>query len=183
MMMMMMKKNSTLKIFKITIFLVVIVNIGSCTTAKNYFGPQINKKLNDSLNICISFDKETKEISLISLFNSHTGISKAIEFSKDGASISSFYNFKDRYNENDVSICSILNDIYRFRENGVSYRYYSSGRLKFKVNFKNGKYDGLYEYYSSEGELLYKAIYENGIEKEVIIGTLYDEIEIVEIED
>ncbi len=95
------------------------------------------------------------------------------------------------YNENDRSISSIIiNDkktmnkrILSFygssnaivisgleidgKREGNYFTYYSNGVLMNKVTYKNGKFEGLYESYSPQGKLIYKALFSNNIEVEV----------------
>lgn len=163
-----MKRNNIIKFFKEISFVFLIIIFGSCSfTKRNNNQNEISAKINDSLDINISLDNDTKNYSLISITNNLTGRCKCIGFHEDGVTVSSVGVYKDR-----------------LKEDGLYYRYYSSGRLNLKVCFKDGKYNGVYEYYSSEGVLIYKAFYENGVEKDVIKGSLEeDEIEIVEIDE
>ena len=45
---------------------------------------------------------------------------------------------------------------------GEIFENYENGQLKYKVNYKDGKEDGLSEYYDKNGQLRYKENYEDG---------------------
>lgn len=147
------------------ILVLVVVMLSSCNDVEQYDDNRkvvVRKEINDSLSVRFFFDKKNKNIHSLIFKNKNSNVNRVIGFSDDGFTISSITSYKNR------------------KEVGLSYRYFPNGVLNFKSNFKDGEFHGDCETYSNEGILLYKATYINGIEKEVIIGTREEEIEIIE---
>ena len=147
------------------ILVLIVIILSSCEGVEQSDNNRkviVRKEINDSLSVRFSFDKENKNIYSLIFKNKNSNVNRFIGFRDDGFTISSITSYKNR------------------KEVGLSYRYFPNGRLNLRVNYKDGEYHGDYEAYSEEGELLYKATYVNGIEKEVIIGTREEEIEIIE---
>ena len=49
---------------------------------------------------------------------------------------------------------------------GEIFENYKNGKLEYKVNYKDGKQDGLYESYYKNGQLQYKFNYKDGKEED-----------------
>ncbi|CAI8322034.1 MAG: Uncharacterised protein [Polaribacter sp. SA4-10] len=67
---------------------------------------------------------------------------------------------KDEYIEEIYGITYYMGKPY----NGVFYRNFENGQLKYKSNYKDGKRSGLEEEYYESGQLEYKTIYKDGKE-------------------
>jgi len=48
------------------------------------------------------------------------------------------------------------------KENGAQYRYYDTGEVHIKMNFKNGELDGFYTEYDRRGEVIEQRLYDDG---------------------
>ena len=48
------------------------------------------------------------------------------------------------------------------KKNGLAYRYYENGTLRWEVTFKNGKWNGLEKDYYESGALEQEVTYKNG---------------------
>jgi len=118
----------------------------------------IESQINDSLDIKIYYG-DNGSIRTIILNNSVKGESKLFSFHKDGIT--------------PTVIGSDNNGL----KTGPYYTFYSDGTLNCRINYQNGEYEGNYICYSEEGEVIYKAFYENGIEKTIEINdTINDQI-------
>lgn len=147
------------------ILVLIVIILSSCEGVEQSDNNRkviVRKEINDSLSVRFFFNKENKNIHSLIFKNKNSNVNRVIGFRDDGFTVSSITSYKNR------------------KEVGLSYRYFPNGVLNFKSNFKDGEFHGDCETYSNEGILLYKATYLNGIEKEVIIGTREEEIEIIE---
>ena len=102
----------------------------------------------------------------IVLTNKRTETSNAIGFHKDG----------------------ITPSLIGYRENGVEvgpyYTFFSNGFLNCRVSYEAGEYDGDYICYSEDGQIVYKAFYDNGIATSIEVNdTIYFDDEIIMYEE
>jgi antitoxin component YwqK of YwqJK toxin-antitoxin module len=146
-----------------TFFILVIAFLLSCSNKNGYCKTE-KISFNDSLEIKIYFNQSNEAINTIIIENKNSGINNVYGFHNDGITPSLIGKEKNG------------------KRTGVYYTYYSSGGLNNKINYSNGKFQGNYKSYSEDGELLYDAYYENGVEKEVKVNKIDDEILIEEIE-
>jgi antitoxin component YwqK of YwqJK toxin-antitoxin module len=54
-------------------------------------------------------------------------------------------------------------DIVTGKEEGIWEYYYTDGKLMYRGSYKNGKEEGIWEGYHSNGQLMYKGSYKNGV--------------------
>jgi len=142
-----------IKIVLIISFIITVCFV-SCGKKKDIPDKEIDSieaKINDSLSIKIFFNGNHKDFSTVIIKNQNSNLYHIYGFHSDGITPSLMGREK---NGNRV---------------GLYYTFYPSGRLNNKVNYLNGKLDGDYESYSANGQLQYKAIFEKGAEKSVLI--------------
>lgn len=134
---------------------IAIVSFISCGKKKDIpdgGSDSIEAKINDSLSIKIFFHENHKDFSTVIIKNQNSNLYHIYGFHSDGITPSLIGREKNG------------------KESGLYYTFYSSGKLNNKVNYLNGQLDGDYESYSENGQVQYKAIFEKGVEKNVIIN-------------
>ena len=153
------------KIKIVFISLIVAVCFVSCNKKKNIPDVGMNSieaNINDSLSIKIFFFENHKDFSTVIIKNRNSNLYHIYGFHSDGITPSLIGREK---NGNRV---------------GLYYTFYPSGRLNNKINYLNGEIDGDYECYSANGQLQYKAIFEKGVEKSVLI---HDSTSVIKIQE
>ena len=160
-----MKKKNKFSIAKSLVLITIVGCFCSCNNDKDVSIKDVNfieGRINDSIDVMIYLDKKSNNISTVIIKNKQTGVNNIWGFHRNGVTPVLSGREKDGM------------------RTGLYLTYYSNGMLNNRVNYIKGEFDGEYMSFFEDGEIMYKAIYENGVEKEVEIDKTISEIEIVE---
>ena len=137
------------------ILFMILITLGCFYTNSNKGkdnSDYVEAKINDSLDVKIFFNTTNNTFSTLIIKNNQNGTHNIYGFHNDGITLSRIGSEKDGF------------------RTGPYYTYYSNGKLNCKVNYIQGEFEGDYTCYSEDGNIIYKANYENGIEKNVEIN-------------
>ena len=143
------------KMLPIFFLFVIVLSFSSCNSkreTRDGSSHEIEAKLNDSLSIKIYLDDQNRNFSGVIIKNATSKINHIYWFNDDG--ITPVIVGRD---SNGVRI-------------GHYYTYFGNGRLNNSIYYVNGKAEGEWDIYSEDGKIIYKAYYENGVEKKVEIN-------------
>ena len=144
----------TKKTFQVFFLFLILLSFSSCNNRKNIpdgSAGKIEAKLNDSLSIVIYPNDKGNTIGTMIIKNSNSKVDYVYGFRDDGVTP------------------IILGKEVNGKRDGIYLTYYSNGFLCTKSNFYEDELDGYTESFTPEGKIIYKAIYEHGVEKKVEI--------------
>jgi antitoxin component YwqK of YwqJK toxin-antitoxin module len=154
---------------KIKITLIISLMAAVCLTScdgrkdgHNELSDSIEAKINDSLSVKIFFNEDHHNFSTIIIKNQKSNVNHIYSFHNDGITP----NIVGREKEG--------------KRVGLYYTFYPSGRLNNRINYLDGEFNGDYVSYSANGQIQYKAIFEKGVEKKVLVN---DSSSIIQIQE
>ncbi len=147
-----MKMNIKKIVLRCVTFLWLVLFLYACTQEKavNEKNNQVKATINDSLDIVIFFN-ENSNVGTIVLKNKVSGVNNI-------------------YGYNDDGITPVLaGRELKGQRDGLYLTFYSNGFLNTRSIYSEGELNGYIESFSEDGKIIYKALYEKGIEKRIEI--------------